>query len=139
MHPFRTAVTMIALTLLPAVAGAAEITDAGITADFQPVVDGAITISEIKASENGFVAVWLPKDNKPFYGRVIGVVTVEAGVHTNIAVPLSEEIGPNQTLGVVLHRDTGKAGEFEFVLGKEVDLPVMNGRRPVLENIGTLE
>ncbi len=130
---------IIALTLLPALTFAAEAQDAGITADFQPVVEGAITIAEVTAPQSGFVVVWLPKDNKPFHGRVIAAVPVEAGVHADLKLPLDEDIGPDQTLGIVLHQDTGEAGKFEFELGKEIDLPVMNGRRPVMEVIGTIE
>jgi hypothetical protein len=138
MQTPRAAATLLALALLSAQSGAAETMSGAITADFQPVVDGKITIAEVNAPEDGFLVVWLPKDNKPFHGKAIGIVPVAAGAHTDIAVPLDEDVGPDQTLGIVLHQDTGRAGEFEFELGKDVDIPVMNGRRPVLEVIGTL-
>jgi hypothetical protein len=139
MRTFNTIAALAALTVLPGLTIAAEAQDAGIVADFQPVVDGALTIAEVAAPDGGFLVVWLPKDNKPFRGRVIAAVPVEAGVHADLKVPLDEEVGPDQTLGIVLHQDTGEAGKFEFELGKEVDLPVMNGRRPVMEVIGTIE
>ena len=113
--------------------------NASIRADFQQVVDGKISVAEVTAPERGFVAVWLPKNNKPFRGEVIGLVAVEPGKTVSLKIKLTKAVKTGQTLGVALHRDTGKVGEFDFSISAKTDPPFMNGRRPVIEVIGIID
>ena len=131
-------ISSLSLSLATDLVTAAE-QQASIRADFQPVVDGQITVAEVTAPAKGFVAVWLPKDNKPFRGEAIGVVAVEPGKHVDLKVILTKPVKPGQTLGIALHQDTGKIGEFDFAIKTQTDPPFMNGRRPALEVIGVID
>lgn len=116
----------------------AQAQSASIKADFQPVVDGTITIAEAVLPADGFLVVRLPKDNKPFYGPVLAAVALTAGAHSNIAVKLDPAPKPDDTLGIILHKDDGTIGTYEFKIGEKTDEPFFKGRRPVIEVIGVL-
>jgi len=116
----------------------AQAQSASIRADFQPVVDGTITIAEAVLPADGFLVVRLPKDNKPFYGPVLAALALSAGTHTDIAVKLDPAPKPDDTLGIILHKDDGTIGTYEFKIGEKTDEPFFNGRRPVIEVIGVL-
>jgi len=122
-----------------AAAPAARAETASLTADFQPLVDGAITIAQVHMPADGFLVVRLPKDNKPFYGPVLAAVPLAAGDHSDLNVPLDPPPEPGATLGIILHQDDTTIGSYEFEIGKEADLPFFDGRRPILEVIGILE
>lgn len=126
----------IAVLVFPAAAAAQT---ASLNADFQPVVDGTITIAEVDMPADGFLVVRLPKDNKPFYGDVLAAVPLKAGRHTDVAVRLEPAAKTGDTLGIVLHQDDTTIGTYEFELGKEIDLPFFDGKRPVVEVIGIID
>ena len=118
---------------------AAMAQDASVRADFQPVVDGAITIAEAHLPADGFLVVRLPKDNKVFRGDALAVVPLAAGTHTDLLVKLDPLPKADDTLGIILHQDDSTVGSYEFEVGKDADLPFFIGKRPVLEVIGVLE
>ena len=127
----------VALALAHPAAAVAQ--DASVTADFQPLVDGTITVSEAVLPADGFLVVRLPKDNKPFRGKALAVVPLAAGSHKDIVVRLEPGAKANDTLGIILHQDDSTVGTYEFEIGKEADLPFFIGKRPVLEVIGLIE
>ena len=113
--------------------------DAAVKADFQPLVDGAITISEVAMPADGFVVVRKPKDNKVFRGDVLAAMPLKAGTHKDVVIVLDPAPSTGDTLGIILHKDDATEGTYEFEIGKPADEPFFIGKRPVLEVIGVIE
>lgn len=129
---------LVALILL-ASSGPVRAQTASVKAEFQPIVDGAITVDEAVLPADGFLVVRLPKDNKVFYGDVLAAVPLKAGRHSKIAVKLAPGAKVGDTLGIILHQDDTTVGTYEFELGKKADLPFFDGRRPVMTVIGVID
>ena len=125
------------IVLATAVPARAE--TASVKAEFQPIVDGAITVDEAVLPSDGFLVVRLPKQNKVFYGDVLATVPLKAGRHSKIAVKLQPGAKVGDTLGIILHRDDTTTGTYEFEIGKKADLPFFSGRRPVMTVIGVID
>jgi hypothetical protein len=112
---------------------------ASVKADFQPLIDGTIVVEEVILPADGFLIVRLQKDNKPFRGPVLAAVPLPAGKHSELRVKLEPGAKGGDTLGLILHRDDGTIGTYEFEIGKTVDEPFFNGRRSVLGVIGLVD
>ena len=112
---------------------------ASVKAEFQPIIDGAITIDEAVLPSDGFLVVRLPKQNKVFQGTVLAAVPLKSGRHSKIAVKLQPGAKVGDTLGIVLHQDDTTIGTYEFGVGKKADLPFFDGRRPVMTVIGVVD
>lgn len=136
MRAERWVLSVLALFFLSATANAQT---ASVKADFQPIRDGGILISEVVLPQDGFLVVWLPKDNKVFRGDVLAAVPLKAGTHKDLEVKLDQPAKAGDTLGLVLHKDDTTLGTYEFEVGKKADEPFFEGRRPVLEVIGVIE
>ena len=135
----RAPALLLALFFFIAVSITAQAQNASVKADFQPVADGSITIAQVVTPVDGFLVVRLPKNNKPMYGTTLAAVPLKAGTHKNIKVKLNAPVKPGATLAIMLHKDDGTLGKYEFVLGKKTDMPVFNGRRPVIAVVGITE
>ena len=70
---------------------------------------------------------------------MIGLAAIEPSKTVSLRIKLTKSVEAGQTLGIALHRDTGKAGQFDFSISAKTDLPFMNGRRPVIEVIGIID
>jgi hypothetical protein len=64
---------------------------------------------------------------------ILGHALVEPGLNENIAVTLAREPRPDEDFIVMLHEDTGIAGEFEFADNVELDRPLMIAGAPVVQ------
>ncbi|MEM1047244.1 MAG: hypothetical protein AAGL24_13880 [Pseudomonadota bacterium] len=123
---------MPALLAMLVMSPTAHAQTASVKADFQPVRDGTIIVTEVVLRQDGFLVVRLPKDNKVFYGDVLAAVPLKAGTHKNLQVRLDRPAKAGDTLGLVLHKDDATLGTYEFEIGKEADEPFFEGRRPIL-------
>src|SRR5690349_11861778 len=83
---------LVALFAMAPVAWAAPTTDEGdsIDADDQPIVNGTMTVSEVSATQDGWVTVHLDEGGKP--GRVLGYTAVKKGETYGVGVKLSEDV-----------------------------------------------
>ena len=108
-----------AVSAVFALSDVAQAETASIRADFQPIVDGTITIAKIVTSVDGFLVVRLPKNRKPMYGKTMAVVPLKAGTHTNVKVKLTAGIKPGATLAIMLHTDDGIRSKYEFSAPRE--------------------
>jgi LPXTG-motif cell wall-anchored protein len=93
-------------------APAAEAKDALEVAD-QPLKNGSITIEEVYASVDGWVAVH-NDDNGKFGPKVIGKTAVKAGETKNVVIKLDEDVPAGAKVWPMLHIDAGTIGTYEF-------------------------
>src|SRR6266508_2205528 len=91
--------------------GAAEPKDA-VEADDQALNNGSITVAEVYASVDGWIAVHLDEGGKP--GKVIGNAPVKAGETKNVVVKLGEAVPAGGKVWPMLHIDAGTIGTYEF-------------------------
>jgi LPXTG-motif cell wall-anchored protein len=91
--------------------GAAEPKDA-VEADDQALNNGSITVAEVYASVDGWIAVHLDEGGKP--GKVIGTAPVKAGETKNVVVKLGEDVPAGGKVWPMLHIDAGTIGTYEF-------------------------
>ncbi len=77
----------------------------------QPVVDGQIVIERVVSDGPGWVVVHF--DEEGDLGLIIGFSPLQDGVNEQIVVPLVET-AVTDPMYVMLHRDTGDIGEFDF-------------------------
>jgi LPXTG-motif cell wall-anchored protein len=91
--------------------GAAAPKDA-VEADDQALSNGSITVAEVYASVDGWIAVHLDEGDKP--GKVIGNAPVKAGETKNVVVKLGEDVPAGGKVWPMLHIDAGTIGTYEF-------------------------
>ena len=99
-----------------------------------PQPAGAIVIiDEATLSGPGFVVIHATDaEGKPLVPASIGVTPIAAGQSRNIAVPLSEPVGPGDLVIAMLHFDSGQPGIYEFGPASIAeDKPVMYQGKPV--------
>ena len=78
----------------------------------QPLVNNTITISSVRAGQDGWVAVFLDEGGRP--GRLLRQTAVKQGNNTNVKVQLNEAVAPNSKVWPRFHIDAGTIGTFEF-------------------------
>jgi LPXTG-motif cell wall-anchored protein len=122
-------VVMKQFTVLEASAGAASGSDTLSAAD-QPLADGGITVAEVNASKDGWIAVHLDEGGKP--GKVLGHGAVKAGKNTNVPVKLDETVATGTKIWPMLHVDAGTIGTYEF---PGPDAPVIVNGNIIMQQI----
>ncbi|WP_029036097.1 DUF7282 domain-containing protein [Salinimicrobium xinjiangense] len=108
----------------------------------QAVVDGTITVDNVVLAEAGWIVVHANNDGAP--GEVVGISEVlTAGNHDDVTITFNDsaEVNVGDMLWIMLHSDTGVAGEYEFDGGDNgLDLPVFDGEgNPVMVSITVTE
>lgn len=110
-------------------------------ADNQAVTDNSITVNNVTLEEDGWIVVHADNEGSP--GQVIGVSDViTAGSHDDVSITFNEsaDVNVGDTLWLMLHSDTGAAGEYEFDGENGLDLPVMGeDDAPVMISITVTE
>lgn len=122
-------VVMKQIAVTAAAAPAAATKDA-VDADNQAIKNGSITVAEIYASQDGWIAVHLDEGGKP--GKVLGQTAVKKGENKNVAVKLSEDVPAGGKLWPMLHIDAGVIGTYEF---PGPDAPVIVGGNVIMKQI----
>jgi LPXTG-motif cell wall-anchored protein len=113
-----------------AAAGGAPAAKDSVEVEDQPLVNGAITVEEIYASQDGWIVVHLDEGGKP--GKVIGFSPVKAGEVKDVAVKLTENVPAGGKLWPMLHIDAGTIGTYEF---PGPDAPVIVNGNIVMKQI----
>ncbi len=88
-------------------------TDGG-TQTYEVTTDGDVLmgIQEVSLSDGGFIAVY---DEEGINGELLGHTEyIPPGSHSDVVVPLFEEIENDTTLRLVVHRDTNNNQLFDF-------------------------
>lgn len=112
-----------------------------VTAGDQAVSENSITVDNVTMEEAGWLVVHADNEGAP--GEVIGISDViSAGSHDNVIVTFNDsaDVNVGDTLWLMLHSDTGVAGEYEFDGENGLDLPVMGSDdTPVMISITVTE
>ncbi|HEX9373982.1 MAG TPA: LPXTG cell wall anchor domain-containing protein [Roseiflexaceae bacterium] len=125
-------IVLLALLAFAPAAGAApraQDSDSIDVAD-QPLVNGTITLAEVNATQDGWIAVHVDDGGKP--GKVIGHGPVKKGKNSKVAIKLDEDVPVGGKLWPMLHVDAGKIGTYEF---PGPDVPVVVNNDIVMEQI----
>ncbi len=97
----------------------------------QPVVNGMITVSEVIAAQDGWIAVHMfDRDGKLLLEPLAGLTQVKAGTSRDVQVKLDPSLAAGEKLMPMLHIDAGTRGTYEFPNGP--DVPVMVGDQIVM-------
>ncbi|MFD1096647.1 DUF7282 domain-containing protein [Salegentibacter chungangensis] len=100
-----------------------------ITIDNQAVSDNMITAESITVAEDGWVVVHADNgDGAPVVPEIISnPVYLEAGTNNDVEISFEEsaDVNAGDTVWVMLHNDTGAAGEYEFDGMNGLDLPIV--------------
>ena len=125
-------VVVLALLVGVPIAGAARSADEAdsIDADDQSLVNGTVTVSEVNASQDGWMVIHLNEGGKP--GKVLGHTPVKSGETYGVGVKLSEAVPVGGKIWPMLHVDAGTIGTYEF---PGPDAPVMVDGNIVMKQI----
>jgi hypothetical protein len=135
--PIRTGVAHVAESFI------VTVDSNSVTAENQSIGDdNSITVSNVMLEEAGWIVVHNDEDGNP--GEVLGVSDlITAGSHNNVVIDLGDsEVNVGDTLWIMLHTDTGTAGEYEFdpESDDDFDLPILDGdNQPVMISITVTE
>lgn len=89
-----------------------------ISAADQPLTDnGTITIAGVVSPQPGWAVVYA-MDASGELGAILGAAPVDTGVNNNLILTI-DPLQASETLTVMLHRDEGKKGEFEYPDGPD--------------------
>ena len=95
----------------------------------QALVNNTITVGPITLAEAGWVVVHADNGaNGPMVPEIISIpVYLEAGTHTNVEITFkdSANVDGGDTVWVMLHDDSGRAGVYEFDGMNGLDLPIV--------------
>lgn len=105
--------------------------------DDQAVVDNTLTVGNITLDQAGYVVVHADNgDGAPVVPEIISEpVYLEAGSHENVEIPLKDgaDVNAGDTVWVMLHTDTGTAGEYEFDgSGNGIDSPITDANGDIV-------
>jgi LPXTG-motif cell wall-anchored protein len=125
-------VGLMALLAFAPAAGAAPLRQAvdTLNAADQAISGGMVTVAEVNASQDGWIAVHIDEGGKP--GPVIGHVAAPKGKSTNLAVKLEQDVKVGSKLWPMLHIDAGTIGTYEF---PGPDAPVVVNNNIVMKQI----
>ncbi len=97
----------------------------------QPIVNGTITVDQVVAAQDGWVAVHMfGADGKLLLEPLAGLTQVKAGSTSNVQVKLDKAFNAGEKLMPMLHIDAGTIGTYEFPNGP--DVPVTIGDQVVM-------
>lgn len=108
--------------------------EAMVMADDQMAEGQTVTVGKVMIPEDGFVVIHAVKDGEVVAPQSIGHTMVKAGMNENVEVELDYPPEAGEDYMAMLHVDTGQTGVYEFGPDMtDVDLPVMNGDKPVID------
>ncbi len=121
------------LILASGVAGSAFAAQSNIETSPQSPGD-SVTVASVTAATDGFVVIHAGNaDGKPVVPASIGHAAITAGTQKNVSVPLDRATTSGEKLYIMLHKDTGTQGEYEFGPGSvDVDTPMVSDGKPVV-------
>ncbi len=91
----------------------------------QPTVNGMITVAEVVASQDGWVALHeFGPNGQLVIAPVAGLTAVKAGTNSNVQIRLDKVYKPGTKLASMLHIDAGVIGTYEFPNGPDVPVSV---------------
>ncbi len=91
----------------------------------QPVDNGTVTVTEVVASQDGWVAVHtFGPTGQLVLAPVAGLTAVKAGTNSNVQVRLNKVYEPGTKLTAMLHIDAGTINTYEFPNGPDVPVTV---------------
>jgi hypothetical protein len=120
-----TRIAQAALAVIILIPGMAQAMGPSVTASDQSVANGVVSAAEITADANGWLVVHrTDADMKP--GPVVAHAPVRAGMTTDVAAILTEDVAPGDMLMLMVHGEDGgtRTGIFEYTLGATEDGPV---------------
>jgi hypothetical protein len=125
----------IAPTVPPVEGGSDDVSGApSLVISDQPVVDGGVTIGQVKISSDAWIVVHrAAAGGGADVSRIVGAAFVMHGTTERVPVDLDAAVSPGETLYAMLHDDTGEIGTFEFGGPGTADQPLMQRGRPVAE------
>ena len=91
-----------------------------VTVNDQPSDGTTITVTQVTATEPGWLVIHANLEGKP--GPVLGQASVPAGTTDNVVVTLNTPLGETEAVWAMLHVDAGVVGAYEF---PGADGPVM--------------
>ncbi len=101
-------VTIAYILLLVLSAPVASITAQGVTADKNTVYG----VQEVSLSEGGYIAVY---DEEGVEGELLGKTGyLEPGTHTELVIPLNQEVADEQPIRIVAHQETNGNERFDY-------------------------
>ncbi|WP_336326170.1 type II secretion system F family protein [Halovenus sp. HT40] len=87
----------------------ASISATGVTADQNNVYG----IEEVSLSEGGYIAIY---DEEGVDGELLGRTDyLEPGTHSELVIPVNQELGDGQTVRIVAHQETTDNEQFDYV------------------------
>ncbi len=119
--------TAAVLALGTSAFAADSITTKGLTASAN-----AVTIPDVKASQDGYVVIHAVVDGKVQAPQSIGHAMVKTGDNKDVVVTLDEPLQGGMSYVAMLHKETNGDGAYNFGPGTtETDTPVMAGGKAV--------
>ncbi len=113
-----------ATTALAAPAAQAGSTPSVMVRD-QPIVNGTITVDQVVAAQDGWVAVHMfGADGKLLLEPLAGLTAVNAGSTSTVQVKLDKAFNAGEKLMPMLHIDAGAIGTYKFPNGSDVPVTI---------------
>ncbi|WP_048305666.1 hypothetical protein [Halomonas sp. PR-M31] len=130
MKFFNTAL-LASLMLLPMGAAMASEGDAPSMEIELQEPGGDITIAKLVSNVDGFVVAHAVDDEGTPLKKAIGHTQIEKGTQERIGIVLDRDMESGEKIVVMLHKDTGEKGEYEYGPDNtDVDEPVMVDGKP---------
>ena len=98
----------------------------------------SIIVPSILLPQPGFIVVHRAQNYAP--GKVIGYSTLlQAGEHTNSAIPLSESVKKGDQLYVMVHNDDNSNGKLDYLTNSKLDAPGVDTNSQVVMTLITVK
>ena len=96
-----------------------------VDASDQSVANGIVSADTVVAGENGWLVVHRTDDTMA-PGPVVAHAPLRAGMNTDVAAILTEDVAAGDMLMLMVHAETGgmQTGIFEYTLGAVEDGPI---------------
>lgn len=117
------------------VISAATNATASIEAEDQEIVNNTVLVNTVTLQNDGWVVIHADDNASPLVPDVISVPQfLEAGTHENVEVELVTDVILSQgdMIWIMLHNDTGVAGEYEFDGTNDIDPPLTDSEDQVI-------
>lgn len=124
------------------VVSAATEATASIEAEDQEIMDNTVVVNTVTLQNDGWVVIHTDEDGSPLVPDIISVpLFLEAGTHENVEVELVTDVTLSQgdMLWIMLHNDTGVAGEYEFDGVSDLDPPLTDTEDQVISTTITVQ
>lgn len=106
-----------------------------ISAEDQFVNQDVFIVNRVILQETTWIVARMG-DGPTYSNAVAGLILLDAGIHTNVEIHLGSIVS-NHTIWLMLHKDTGITGEFEYGQGINQDDYLIFGNRLLMEQFWT--